>query len=101
MINPNYIISGRVDIPNLFFKIDGTSYSGEYTVQTSPFKIFGLVPNEIPFELFFRNTILQNPEIFEDTTNTPILPLKNELLSKKFENTKYKIEKIVKFTNSK
>ena len=101
MINPNYIITGRVDIPNFFFKINGTSYTGDYTVQTAPFKIFGLVANELPFELFFRNTILHNQKEFEALANTVISPLKNELLSKKFQNTKYKIEKIIKFTNSK
>ena len=107
MANPNIIISGRVDIPNLFFKPNGESYIGEYTVQTSPnFTIFALVPDEIPFEVFFRNTLLLNKEVmidyFGDQYNFTDIPLlENEVLSKNFENTKYKIEKIIKFTNSK
>lgn len=98
MPNENIIISGRVDVPNLFFTSSGESYVGEYTVQTSPFKVFALPFNQTPFEVFFRNTL-----IFNSSIGLPegIELLENEVLSKNFENTKYKIEKIIKFTNSK
>ena len=41
-------------------------------------------------------------DAFGESYNFTDIPLsENELLSKNFENTKYKIEKIIKFTNSK
>lgn len=98
MSNQNIIISGRVDVPNLFFTRGGESYIGEYTVQTAPFRVFALPFNQTPFQIFFRNSILLNPPLgFPDGVEL----LENEVLSKNFENTKYKIEKIIKFTNSK
>tara|TARA_E500000318_G_scaffold27387_1_gene27604 strand:- start:33 stop:314 length:282 start_codon:yes stop_codon:yes gene_type:complete len=88
------VITGQVDIPNLFFTIEGESFIGNYVVQSNPFRIIGLPPlGGIPIELYFRNTLLFSGE--------NINPTDAELLSKKFQNTKYKIEKIIKFTNSK
>ena len=94
MANPNAIITGQVDVPNLFFTIEGEYFTGNYVVQTSPFRILGLpYGGGVPIELYFRNSLLFSEE--------NINPTDTELLSKKFQNTKYKIEKIIKFTNSK
>ena len=94
MAHPSVIITGQVDIPNLFFTETGESFTGDYVVQNNPFTIIGIpYLGGTPIELYFRNTILFNMENIELNNN--------ELLSKKFQNTKYKIEKIIKFTNSK
>lgn len=103
MANPSIIISGRIDIPNYLFKQDGSSYIGEFIVQSgTTLQMYGTTPNEQPFPIFFRNQIILHKENFMEVFSLKELPaLENELLSKKFQNTKYKIEKIIKFTNSK
>tara|TARA_R110000824_G_scaffold355222_3_gene542376 strand:- start:4553 stop:4825 length:273 start_codon:yes stop_codon:yes gene_type:complete len=86
------IITGNINIPNYFFTIEGNSYIGTYTVSSDPFALVGVTEDSGAIPLYFRNYLLQSDHV-------KLTEL--ELLSKKFQNTKHKMEKIVKFTNSK
>jgi hypothetical protein len=86
------ILTGNINIPNYFFTSEGNSYIGTYTVSSDPFILTGIDANSLQQILYFRNYLLQSGDV-------QLTEL--ELLSKKFQNTKDKMEKIVKFTNSK
>lgn len=94
------ILTGNINIPNYFFTSEGGSYTGTYTVYSGPsidhigsqLIILAGDTNSGIQTLYFRNYLLQSGDV-------QLTEL--ELLSKKFQNTKDKMEKIVKFTNSK
>lgn len=95
MAQTTEILTAKIRVPNFFFTVDGVSYTGDYRIVRGQGTVHVLtVPSEDlnPKSLYFRNTLLANYEIKLS---------ESEVLSKKFQNSKEKIEKIIKFTHSK
>lgn len=95
----SYTITAIIRVPNYLFTSDGESYTGRYQVRLDPFDIDRLVmigfvgEEEFPTSLYFRNTVL--------AVNPMLKQSNSEVLSKNFQNSKEKLEKIITFTNSK
>ena len=89
------IMHAVIKIPNMLFLSNGDSYTGNYKIIHSPSGVTIAIDSvEGVFgSLHFRNSYFAN---FKNVNLS-----ETELLSKNFQNTKEKLEKIVKFTNSK
>ena len=77
----------------MLFLSSGDSYTGNYKIVNQNSNITIVSSTGTPMTLYFRNSL------FATYKNTKLSEA--ELLSKNFQNTKEKLEKIVKFTNSK
>jgi hypothetical protein len=93
MANNINVINAVIKIPNILFLSNGDSYTGNYKIAHQNSNITIISSTAIPMTLYFRNSL------FAARKNTKLS--ETELLSKNFQNTKEKLEKIVKFTNSK
>ena len=88
------VIQAVIKIPNMLFDSEGVSYTGNYKIVNSPSGVTIAInsPTRVG-GLYFRNSYFAK---FENAKLNEV-----ELLSKNFQNTKEKLEKIIKFTNSK
>jgi len=90
------VITAVIKIPNYLFTVNGESYTGDYKIVNAPsgITLVGNINDLVPKSLYFRNYLLQST-----IYNIPLS--ETELLSKNFQNSKEKLEKIITFTNSK
>lgn len=90
------VITAVIKIPNYLFTVNGESYTGDYKIvnASSGITLVGNINDLVPKSLYFRNQLFQS-------TNYSIPLSETELLSKNFQNSKEKLEKIITFTNSK
>jgi|TARA_R110000744_G_scaffold58630_5_gene122373 hypothetical protein len=90
-----HTVNGNINIPNMFFTINGKQYLGNFSAirnENGSIVLVGKNNNNDVF-LYFRNYLLRQPKKLKLT--------KFEIDSENFQKNKEKIQKIVKFTNSK
>jgi len=91
-----YIIKGNINIPNMLFTENGKNYLGEFSAVRSEkgnVDLYGEAGSKTSILLYSRNYLLRQPKKLKLT--------KFEIDSENFQKNKEKIQKIVKFTNSK